>query len=194
MLSISSSASRFALLKLSGARLRCISTPTILDLSPRPSLSRYFSTSAQEAYWNEKNELKRIRTERYAEQQAHKEVVKKRRDGKPKHVKKKIFEAWFLPKLRYELRANRQCKRLGMEWKTQVAVVLERLPTVLPDKPQWEKDYDNLRDYLDQFGRDYPVELFGKQEIESLEELSDEAYLGKSFYVGGDMTFWNNLF
>jgi 39S mitochondrial ribosomal protein L46 len=189
MFSIASSTSRAALFKLSTTRLRSTPTTMIQDLSPKASLSRYFSTSAQEAYWNEKKELKRIRTERFAERLAHKEVVKKRRDGKPKNVKKKIFDAWFLPKIKYELLANRKCKRLGMEWKTQVAVVLERLPVVLPDKPQWEKDYDNLRDYLDQFGIDYPPELFGKQEIETLEDLSDETYFGKVFGVGDDMCF-----
>jgi hypothetical protein len=189
MFSITSGTGRGALLKLSTARLRSMPTTMIQDLSSTASLSRCFSTSAQEAYWNEKKESKRVRTERYAEQLAHKEVVKKRRDGKPKNAKKKIFEAWFLPKIKYELRANRQCKRLGLEWITQIAVVLERLPVVLPDKPQWEEDYDNLRDYLDQFGRDYPVELFGKQEVETLEDLSDETYYGKGFYVGDAMGF-----
>ena len=85
-----------------------------------------------------------------------------------------------MAKKRMEEISDRRAKKLGLEWKIQVAVVLERLPVVLADKADWERDYDNLRTYLDQFGRDYPEALMGKMEIEEIEDLTDEAILGKS--------------
>ena len=33
------------------------------------------------------------------------------------------------------------------------------MPVILPDKEQWEVDYEELDAYLKQFGRDYPKEL-----------------------------------
>ncbi|CAB9511315.1 39S ribosomal protein L46, mitochondrial [Seminavis robusta] len=141
-------------------------------------VTRSFSSSTHEAYWKEKKASKRFRTEQYAKQQANKAKVERRRDGKPKHARRKQFESWFKPKQAMEAYSNRQAKRVGMEWKLQVAVLLERLPVVLPDKPQWEGDYEVLRTYLDQFGRDYPEWLFGKQdEIMEIEDLTDEAFL-----------------
>ena len=132
-----------------------------------------------------KQEQKDIRTQRFAERQAHKEKVKRRRDGRDRHARKKQFNAWFKSKKRMEEISNSKAKKLGLDWKIQVAVVLERLPVVLPDKADWERDWDNLRAYLDQFGRDYPESLMGKMEIEEMEDLTDEAFLGKYQQVGG---------
>ena len=145
---------------------------------PTVQIVRSFSSSASEQYYQKKQALKDIRTQRFAERQAHKEKVKRRRDGRPKNTRKKAFNAWFMAKKRIEEISDRRAKKLGLDWKIQVAVVLERLPVVLPDKADWERDYDNLRTYLDQFGRDYPEALMGKMEIEEIEDLTDEAILG----------------
>ena len=89
-----------------------------------------------------------------------------------------LGQAWFKPKAERENHHNDQAWKLGLEWKLQVAVVLERLPVVLPDKPQWQEDYDNLRTYLDQFGKEYPAELYGTMEIEDvLKNMIFEALL-----------------
>lgn len=146
--------------------------------------SRFFSstkseTSKYETYYAQKKALKELRTQQYKERLARKDVVQRRRDGRPKKTRKKQFESWFNSKRRMESIANSHAKKIGLDWKIHVAVVLERLPVVLPDKPQWEADYDNLRAYLDQFGKDYPEALLGSMEIESLEDLSDEALLGE---------------
>ena len=136
-------------------------------------------SASSEQYLNNKKALKELRTQRYAERQEHKKVVKQRRRGRNKGVRKRKFEAWFKPKKKHEEINNWRSKKLGMDWKIQVAVVLERLPKVLPDKPDWEREWDNLKDYLDQFGREYPEKLMGTHEIMSQEEITDEALLGK---------------
>jgi len=154
------------------------------NVSTLTTISRYFSTkqnkteSAHEIYVKAKQELKELRTRRYAERQAHKEVVKRRRDGRPRGVLKDQFNDWFQAKKKRENIQDRKARKLGIDWKIQVAVVLERLPVVLPDKQDWERDWDNLRSYLDQFGREYPESFVGENEIEPEEDLTDEALLG----------------
>jgi len=140
--------------------------------------SRYFA-SASENYYKEKEALKELRTQRYMERQAHKEKVKHRRDGRPKRASQKKFNAWFKPKKRMEEISNSKAKKLGLDWKLQVAVVLERLPVVLPDREPWQAEYEDLRAYLNQFGREYPEELFGKSEILEMEDFNIEAMMGE---------------
>lgn len=147
------------------------------------NIVRNATTTTRDTYEEKKKALKAIRTQRFEDREARKERVKRRRDGKPKNVRKKKFEAWFLQKKKFEEINNHKAKKLGMDWKINVAVVLERLPIVLPDKPQWEKDYETLRAYLNQFGRTYPPSLLGEHEIEDLEDLSDEAMIGESIFI-----------
>ena len=54
---------------------------------------------------------------------------------------------------------NRKARQAGMDWKIQVAVIVERLPVVTPDVEEWEQQYLDLRAYLDQFTWEYPEEL-----------------------------------
>lgn len=138
---------------------------------------RRFS-SAIDTYYKQKEAAKELRSTRYHERKAHEENVKSRRNGRPKNTRKKKFMAWFKPKAKREHHHNHKARKLALDWKLQVAVVLERLPIVLPDTPKWQEDYDNLRTYLDQFGREYPKELYGSMEIEELEDLTTEAILG----------------
>lgn len=149
-----------------------------LSAAAATTSTRSFSSASAE-YYQKKKDLKELRTTRFAERTAHKDQVKRRRDGKNRNTRTKKFNAWFMAKKRMEEITNSRAKKLGLDWKVQVAVVLERLPVVLPDKADWERDYDNLRSYLDQFGRDYPESLMGKMEIEEMENLSDEAILEK---------------
>ena len=140
---------------------------------------RYFS-SPSESYLLQKKAEKELRTKLYIERKEHKEKVKRRRDGRPKSVLKNKFEIWFKNKKRNEEINNSKARKLGLDWKIQVAVVLERLPIVLPDREKWEAEYETLRAYLDQFGREYPEALFGKTEIVEMEDLTYEAMLSKS--------------
>lgn len=180
MVSITRAAGRLTLRSFAASRPSG-ALPTTLCRLPliNPTLETTRQFSSLDAYYDPKKDAKELRAQRFAERIAHAEKVKRRRDGKPRNTRKKEFNAWFRPKAKFEIQHNHLARKLGMDWKLQVAVVLERLPVVLPDKPQWYADYENLRTYLDQFGRDYPVELFGAAEIEELEDLTDEAILEK---------------
>ena len=50
----------------------------------------------------------------------------------------------------------KQAKREGKPLRIRVAAMVERLPVVTPDMPQWEEDYYMLRTYLDTYGREMP--------------------------------------
>lgn len=69
------------------------------------------------------------------------------------------FKQWWEKRRLSEITLDRKARQAGKDWKIQVAVVLERLPMVLPDKEDWEKDYDELYAYLAQFGKEYPKEF-----------------------------------
>lgn len=144
------------------------------DLKFNTNIIREFST-----YREKKLAAKELRRKVYAERQAHKEKVKTRRKNKSVGSRKEAFQAWFKSiKLADDVN-DHWAKKSGMTWNIRVAVVLERLPIVLPDKPKWEEDYDNLKTYLNQFERTYPDDLFGKLVIDEPEDLTDEAFLGK---------------
>lgn len=85
-----------------------------------------------------------------------------RRDGSEDSVRGQhasAFRSWFD---RYRTRnetMDRKARQAGLPWRVRVASVVERLPVILPDKEEWETDYEELDAYLKQFGRDYPKEL-----------------------------------
>jgi ADP-ribose pyrophosphatase YjhB (NUDIX family) len=110
-------------------------------------------------YAEKKQAEKQKRTERYNQKVARLERLKTRRDGKPLDLLKNKFREWFDKKRIYQEIQDRKARQENMEWDIQVAAIVERLPVVTPDKPQWEQDYIDLRTYLDQFGKEYPPEL-----------------------------------
>lgn len=88
------------------------------------------------------------------------ESLKTRRDGKTlRGSKRVVFRQWFEPLRQKQCFEDREARRLNLPWKIRVAAIIERLPVILPDKPQWEQEYMDLRDYLDTFGKVYPKEL-----------------------------------
>ena len=76
---------------------------------------------------------------------------KSRRLGRTRGKRNTEFLEFFGP---YQEEYNRIKDKV--EWKLRVAAVVERLPVVTPDMPQWESDYWQLRDYLDCFDKEYP--------------------------------------
>ena len=72
------------------------------------------------------------------------------------------FRSWFIKKKVDEEYMDRKARQAGLAWKINVAVLLERLPVILPDKEDWEIEFENLESYLMQFGKQYPEELFTK--------------------------------
>jgi hypothetical protein len=83
-----------------------------------------------------------------------------RRGNAPKDVLKSTFDKWWKPQKAWQEMMDRRARQQGKEWKIRAAAIVERLPVVLPDYQDWEKDFMELQAYLGQFGKEYPKELF----------------------------------
>lgn len=59
--------------------------------------------------------------------------------------------------------------------------MVERLPVVTPDEPQWEEDYMELRAYLDTYGKELPEEtgFMPRDKPEDHIVESDEEMIGE---------------
>jgi hypothetical protein len=117
-------------------------------------IQRQFGTIAEE-----KAAAKEQRRKRWHEKQERLSGLQTRRDGRPRDVKRKEFREWHDKRRIYQEIMDKKARQEGLDWKIKVAAVVERLPIVLPDKEPWEKDYLELRRYLDQFDFEYPSEL-----------------------------------
>mmetsp|Transcript_44931 Transcript_44931/g.66099 ORF Transcript_44931/g.66099 Transcript_44931/m.66099 type:complete len:348 (+) Transcript_44931:112-1155(+) len=117
------------------------------QISPSPSFyreqRRNFAVKGKEAYDRQQKRLASLPF---------------RRVGKPRDVKKNAFRAWFDPVRREQEYHVRNARREKLDWKIRVMAVVERLPEVTPDVPEWEKEYLDLKEYLDSFGKVYPPE------------------------------------
>lgn len=129
-------------------------------------------------YFERKEAKKQARIKNYQSRLDKIESLKSRRDGSPKDVLKSDFRGWWDARLAREEKWDRQARQQGKEWKIEVAVILERLPQVLPDKTGFENDYDELFAYLSQYGKDYPKE-FSSTMGDKQAPISDEELLGK---------------
>ncbi len=69
-----------------------------------------------------------------------------------------------------------KAKQAKMGWTIKVATIIERIPVIIDDHPQWLKEYMDLRAYLDQFGKRYPKELM--PEPKQKFAFTDEELLG----------------
>jgi hypothetical protein len=96
--------------------------------------------------------------EAWERQQARLARLPFRRDGRPRGVKKKAFREWYDKQRIYMSLHDRRARLQNLEFQIRVMTVVERLPIVTPDLPKWEKDYLDLRDYLDCYGKVYPEE------------------------------------
>lgn len=121
--------------------------------------------------------MKQRRTELWEYSQKRLENLKTRRNDRPVDVKKTAFREWFDKRRMYQEILDRKARQAKLNWTIRAAAVLERLPVVTRDKPQWEIDYLNLKAYLGQFGKDYPVELGFNQTPNNL-VMTDEELLG----------------
>jgi thiamine pyrophosphate-dependent acetolactate synthase large subunit-like protein len=130
------------------------------------------------SYFDRKEAQKAARTQRY---QANLQIIeqrKHRRDDAPKDTLKSEFRSWFEQRRAQDQQWDRQARQQGKEWKIQVAVVLERLPQILPDKADWETEYDDLYSHLAQFGKEYPKEFSGTLSSGGPVSITDEELLG----------------
>jgi hypothetical protein len=92
---------------------------------------------------------------------------------------KQEFQEWWQAKLAREQKWDRQARHEGKDWKIEVAAVLERPPQILPDKDDYEKEFEQLQAFLRQFGKDYPKEFSASLPKDGSAPVSDEDLLGK---------------
>lgn len=146
----------------------------------RQTLNCFSSKKAADelSYFDRKKAAKAARVEAYKKKVEKEKRGKHRRDKAPRDVMKNQFKSWWDNKRMREAILERKARQAGKNWRIQVAVVLERLPIVLPDKEEWERDYEELHAYLSQFGKEYPKELFGDQQLPEKILLTDEELLG----------------
>jgi ADP-ribose pyrophosphatase YjhB (NUDIX family) len=138
-------------------------------------VQRLFSTNA--SYFERKKAAKQERIQTYEDRMQKGVERKHRRDSAPKDVRKQEFRTWWDQRRIYEEGLDRKARQAGKDWKIEVAVVLERLPVVMADIPEWEKDFDELQAYLRQFGKLYPKELVPERTVPTI--MTDEELLAQ---------------
>jgi hypothetical protein len=127
-----------------------------------------------QTYAERKAAAKALRTERYHAKQARLERLKTRRDNSPKDVKKNLFRGWWDKEVKYHAILVQHAKREGKPWRIRVATMLERLPVVMPDEPQWEEDWNMLRAYLDTYGKELPGFMPEDKEEDHIVKTNEE--------------------
>uniref|UniRef100_A0A7S4RQR8 Large ribosomal subunit protein mL46 N-terminal domain-containing protein n=1 Tax=Ditylum brightwellii TaxID=49249 RepID=A0A7S4RQR8_9STRA len=86
--------------------------------------------------------------------------LKTRRSNSPKDVQKTKFHSYFDTLQRRDEYLDRKARRCGKPWKVLVSAVVERLPVVTPDAPQWEEEYWEMKSMLmENSGKEFPMEL-----------------------------------
>ncbi|CAM9728837.1 unnamed protein product, partial [Choristocarpus tenellus] len=57
------------------------------------------------------------------------------------------------------LEEDKKAKELGLDWVIKSSIVLERLPVIMPEFTDWQKDMWELQAQQSFYGREYPPEL-----------------------------------
>lgn len=135
-------------------------------------------SSGELSYFERKQARKDERIRLYQAKLDRAMALKDRRSKAPKDTLKVEFQEWWQAKIAREQKLNRQARQEGKDWKIEVAVVLERLPQILPDKEDYEKEFDELQAHLAQFGKDYPKEFSASLPKDGSAPVSDEDLLG----------------
>jgi large subunit ribosomal protein L46 len=133
-------------------------------------LVRNFAAADAPRWVEQKKAQKQRRTELYEQTQQRKEQVKARRVSKPRGEKRNEFRSWFIQKKVNDEYMERKARQAGLGWKIHVAVIVERLNVVLPDQEEWEMEFEDLQNQLQQFGKDYPKGLFPSAAEHSAQE------------------------
>jgi hypothetical protein len=159
---------------------------------PAPFPSRNFAAKASKkggkteedaasvSYFERKAALKEQRVQNYQHKLERAVQLKHRRDNAPRDVLKNEFRSWWDGRKAYEEIMERKARQAGMEWKIQVATIVERLPVVLPDKMDFEVEFETLHAYLaSNTGKEYPVEFTGTGGADRPVALTDEELMGE---------------
>ena len=157
--------------------------------SQNTAASKLFSTNAKKqksskqpqlSYFERKKAAKELRTVEYQQKIERSKLKASRREKAPQRVLKNEFREWFDKKVAFEEKVDRLARREGLDWKIHVAVVLERIPVVLPDKEQWESDFEEIQAEKLFYGKDYPSEFSTTStEEQRAPVFSDEELMGK---------------
>jgi large subunit ribosomal protein L46 len=146
---------------LSEEAARVSTTPRSFAADAATNEKKAAAPSAAEGYWEKKKAAKERRRILWEAAQERKERLKTRRKGRPEvGQKRRDFRSFFIKKKVDEEHMNRKARQAGLDWQVKVAVILERCYVVLPDKEDWEIEYENMKTFLGQFGKEYPKELF----------------------------------
>lgn len=131
--------------------------------------------SSSLSYFERKAATKQLRVEAYKHKLERAVRIKSRRDNSPKDVKKDEFRSWWDGRRAYEEQMERKARQAGMDWTIKVATIVERLPIVMPDKAEFETEFEDLQAYLQAHsGKDYPKEFTGNDGGTRPEAYTDE--------------------
>ena len=131
------------------------------------------------SYFERKSASKQLRVEAYKHKLERAVRIKSRRDESPKDVKKDKFRSWWDGRRAYEEQMERKARQAGMDWTINVATIVERLPIVMPDKAEFETEFEDLHAYLQAHsGKDYPSEFVGTDGDGLPEAYTDEDLMG----------------
>jgi large subunit ribosomal protein L46 len=133
----------------------------------------------QLSYWDQKKAAKDRRRELFVARMERQERLKVRRSGRPKNEKKLEFQRFFIRKKVQDEVWDRRARQAGLDWKIRVAVLVERIPLVLDDKPEWELEYDKMKAHLNLYGKLYPKELVGEIDWEAVRPMTDDELLAQ---------------
>lgn len=115
------------------------------------------------SYFERKLRAKEKRRDQYRRKVERAAKAKYRRQNSPRDVLKNEFRSWWIGRKVMEEKLDRKSRQAGMNWTLQVATIVERLPIVLPDKEDFEVEFENLQAYLMAHrGKDYPKEFTGE--------------------------------
>lgn len=174
------------------AQRRCFVTIDVSHniLNPSENISnRSFATkkkkkkpsvndSSSLSYFERKAASKQLRVEAYKHKLERAVRIQSRRDNSPRDVKKDQFRSWWDGRRAYEEQMNRKARQSGMDWTMKVATIVERLPVVMPDKAQFETEFQDLQAHLQAHsGKEYPKEFVGIDGGGRPEAYTDEELL-----------------
>ena len=130
------------------------------EAKPKKKNKKQSKKAEELTYAQQKVLAKERRRQTYEAKLNRESSLKTRRaDSNERGAHASTFRSWFDQYKTRNETMDRKARKSGLPWQVRVAAVVERLPVILPDKEQWEMDYEELEAYLKQFGRDYPKEL-----------------------------------
>ena len=143
----------------SAVQLKCSGMPAV-TLTPAAPPSTAIATRPFSSYYTQKKEAKDHRRELFEKRLERVERIKTRRNNGQRDALRREFRAFFIKKKVDEEYMDRKARQAGLDWKIDVAVILERQNVVMADKESWQTEMENLQTHLAGFGKMYPKGLY----------------------------------